>query len=288
MKPQPPLVPADSGSRATLSRWILPESSTPVELATGEEDGSHTLSFFMTSTAGELRLGGKRMPRGSCEAGSLLIKEPYVGAKAVCFRGYTSVRLYLPQLLIAECYESAFKRSPSNEVILSRSRQLVDPVLHKLIRLLADIDEDGGIGGPAFTDGVSLAIISRLLSLDARTAPSAAPQKGVSPLAMWKLSRVKDYIEENLGRPIYHNELSNLVELSRMHFAAQFRSATGFSPCHFILRRKIARAQSLLQDTSMSVAEIACALGFTKQARFTVAFKSVVGQTPTRWRLLSR
>lgn len=288
MKPQPPLVPADSGSRATLSRWILPESSSPVELATGEEDSSHTLSLFMTSTAGELRLGGKRMPRGICQAGNLLIKEPYVGAKAVCFRGYTSVRLYLPQPLIVECYESAFNRSPPNEVILSKSRQLVDPVLHRLIRLLADIDEDGGIGGPTFTDGVSLAIISRLLSLDARAVPSITPQKGVSPLAMWKLSRVTDYIEENLAKPIYLNELSNLVGISRMHFAAQFRAATGFSPSHFILRRKIARAQSLLQDTSMSIAEIAFSLGFTKQARFTVAFKSIVRQTPTRWRLLSR
>jgi AraC-like DNA-binding protein len=105
-----------------------------------------------------------------------------------------------------------------------------------------------------------------------------------SPLPKWRLKRVVDYIEANVTKPIYLAELSNVAGLTRMHFAAQFRAATGCSPYNHILRRKVAYSQRLLLDPQLSIAHVAAVMGFSSQAHFTVVFKRVVGKTPVRWR----
>jgi AraC-like DNA-binding protein len=98
------------------------------------------------------------------------------------------------------------------------------------------------------------------------------------------LKRAFDYIEANLTRPIYLAELGNVVGLTRMHFAAQFRAATGCSPYNYILRRKVAYSQQFLLDPQLSIADVAAMMGFSSQAHFTVVFKKVIGKTPVRWR----
>jgi AraC-like DNA-binding protein len=103
-------------------------------------------------------------------------------------------------------------------------------------------------------------------------------------LPTWKLRRVRDFIEENLFHPIYLAELSEIAGLSRMHFAAQFRAATGQTPHAYLLRRKVERAQALLSDLTLSVADVASIAGFKNNAHFASAFKKIVGESPSRWR----
>jgi AraC-like DNA-binding protein len=91
-----------------------------------------------------------------------------------------------------------------------------------------------------------------------------------TPLPKWRLKRAIDYIEANLTRPIYLAEISNAAGLTRMHFAAEFRAATGCSPSNYILRRKVAHAQQLLLDPRLSIADVATTMGFSTQAHFTV------------------
>jgi AraC family transcriptional regulator len=69
-----------------------------------------------------------------------------------------------------------------------------------------------------------------------------------------------------------------------MHFAAQFRLATGIRPHEFVLRRRVARSQQLLAETHATLVEIALSVGFQTQAHFTTVFKRFVGDTPRQWR----
>jgi AraC-like DNA-binding protein len=69
-----------------------------------------------------------------------------------------------------------------------------------------------------------------------------------------------------------------------MHFAAQFRAATGLRPHEYLLRRRIERAQELLLGSGMPVVEVALSVGFQTQSHFTSAFKRIVGQPPSAWR----
>ena len=63
-----------------------------------------------------------------------------------------------------------------------------------------------------------------------------------------------------------------------MHFAAQFRSATGLRPHEFLLRRRIDHAQRLLAEPGTRLVDVALSVGFQTQAHFTTVFKRFVGQ----------
>jgi AraC family transcriptional regulator len=287
-RPQAGFGSSDLDLRAVLSQWIVPELASPVEFSVNGSDDAHVLTLCLTATNGEWFAGGKPFHKGHIPSDSLWIKEPLQEARAIYREGFTCFRIYLPQTLIAECYEATFGRSPSSDLVLSKSKHIGDPKLKTLVRMLVDLDKTGGPAASAFLDGASLALASRLISLDMKRAKLRPTNKEPTALAKWKLKRTIEYIEANLTRPIYLVELSNVVGLSRMHFAAQFRVATGYTPSRYILRQKIIRAQALLRDQSISIVEVASILGFKTQAHFTVAFKSVVGCPPAHWRNCAR
>jgi len=67
-------------------------------------------------------------------------------------------------------------------------------------------------------------------------------------------------------------------------FRRHFRASFGLSPHRWLAHRRIAKAQRLLRDRRLSLAEIALELGFASQAHFTDAFRQDIGVTPGRWR----
>lgn len=106
-----------------------------------------------------------------------------------------------------------------------------------------------------------------------------------SPLLTWRLVRVIRYVETHLDRKIRLADLAKEARLSRMHFAAQFNAATGFSPLEYVTHRRVAEAKDLLRRTDESIVQIALSVGFQNQAHFTTVFRRLVHQTPRRWRL---
>jgi len=138
------------------------------------------------------------------------------------------------------------------------------------------------------------AIAIRLASLQStpRAADAAAdPQPGGRPiraLQKWRLKRAIDYIDDHLANKISLLDLAAVAGLSRMHFASQFRVATGLRPHEFLLRRRIRRAEELLQSGTMTIVEIALNVGFQTQAHFTTVFKRFIGHTPRQWHAASQ
>jgi AraC family transcriptional regulator len=283
----PPLcesVPIIPNSQVILARWAMPESPYPVELSSCGGGDFHTLTAFLRTTRGRWSFGRRLFFEGRVPWNSLWIKEPYQPAHAIYYERSTSFRVYLPQALIAECYESTFGRPPGAGLVLLKTTRIGDRILSHLVQMLRELDDRVCPINPLFLDGVSLALASRLVELGTKNTAFQSCRKETSALAKWRLNRSIDYIEANLSRPIYLSQLSDAVGLSRMHFAAQFRAATGYTPSRYIQRCKIARAQALLRNPSMSIVDTALTLGFSTQAHFTVVFKSIVGHTPARWR----
>jgi AraC-like DNA-binding protein len=120
--------------------------------------------------------------------------------------------------------------------------------------------------------------------------PQSSPGAGrlIAPLPKWRYRRIERYIDDHLEDRIMLADMARTVGLTRMHFAAQFRVATGVKPHEFLLQRRIARACGFLRDESLSLVEIALKVGFQSQAHFTTVFKRIVGETPNRWRRLAR
>lgn len=114
------------------------------------------------------------------------------------------------------------------------------------------------------------------------------PRVRVNALPKWRLRRVEQYVADHFDRCISLSELANVAGLSRMHFAAQFRAATGYRPREYLLHHRTEHAKTLLATTERPLAEIALAVGFSTQAHFSTVFKRISGESPARWRLASR
>jgi AraC-like DNA-binding protein len=172
--------------------------------------------------------------------------------------------------------------------------ELTDPVMRRLSDALAATEATHDDHSAIMADALRLAILTRTFSRQALRAPAELdPADGVREeevgrpvrsLQNWRLKRVLQYVDKNLTGKITLQDMAAVAGLSRMHFAAQFRAATGARPHEYLLRRRIERAQELLKQAEVTLVDIALTVGFQTQAHFTTVFKRFVGDTPYQWR----
>ncbi len=172
-----------------------------------------------------------------------------------------------------------------------------DPVIGHLSDALAAAERGSDQHSGIYADAVRLAMMIRLLGQHSEAqrptdAGEAAEQisavRQVRALQKWRLKRVFEYVDNHLSGKITLVELAAVAGLSRMHFASQFRAATGLRPHEYLLRQRIRRAEELLLGSAMPIVEIALTVGFQTQAHFTTVFKRFVGYTPYQWRNAGR
>ena len=146
---------------------------------------------------------------------------------------------------------------------------------------LLGADELGIPFGRLYAESISIAIVTRLLDAAGRTGPADRPPPPPGLLAAQAGRRL--YRRQSV-RSLSLGELAAVTGLTRMHFAAQFRSATGLRPREYLLRRRVERAQELLRNSREPIIEVALRVGFQDQSHFTATFKRFVGQPPHAWR----
>ncbi len=213
--------------------------------------------------------------------GTLLVTEPGVTARCIFKGPFDELHLYLSNDLIAECV----RELPDCRDAKLRSGLVLprDPIIERLGRTLLSVEDIGGSFGQLYLESVSTAIIARLLS--GPNGLVSAKRRKVTELAPWRLRRAVDYIETHLAEPMSLSDMAASTGLTRMHFAAQFRAATGLRPHEYLLRRRIERAQQLLLKTQLPLVEIALSVGFQSQSHFASVFHKFVGLPARSWRL---
>jgi AraC-like DNA-binding protein len=268
-----------SRSRIRITRWHTSENSTKEFAATTPAD-HHVVKVVLRSANIRLAVAGRTIQDGIVAPGMFHITEPTL---PVCcrFRGsYDTLHLHVPNDLIAECADSLPGHTPP---ALGPAPALAkDPVVESLVRVLLDANEPHGEPGALYADYISIAVVARLLHSVRQSSLQDKPK--VAELARWRLKRALDYIEVGLEKTISLADIAAASGLSRMHFAAQFRAATGLRPHEYLLRRRIERAQEMLTGTDATVVDIALSVGFQTQSHFTTIFKRFVGQPPHAWR----
>jgi AraC family transcriptional regulator len=99
-----------------------------------------------------------------------------------------------------------------------------------------------------------------------------------------EFARLCDYIEENLEEKLSCSDLSRAVNLPLRAVYDSVKARTGRSPYSLIIERRIERACRMLQHSTASIAEIACACGFSSQQHLTATLSRRMGRTPRRLR----
>src|SRR5262249_1585019 len=90
-------------------------------------------------------------------------------------------------------------------------------------------------------------------------------KKSTQKLTQPQLQRVVDCIEAHGAEQLSLECLAYQTHYSPYHFARLFHQTTGESPHQFVLRSRIARAQHLLEATTLPLARIAGDCGFADQ-----------------------
>lgn len=98
----------------------------------------------------------------------------------------------------------------------------------------------------------------------------------------------KRFVEENLARSITLADVAENLYLSPTYFSRLFKQRTGLTFSAWLAQRRILRAQRYLDETGLSVADIATQVGYQEANSFTRLFKQATGLSPTEYRKKAR
>lgn len=97
-------------------------------------------------------------------------------------------------------------------------------------------------------------------------------------------SEITAFLEENLEKNLRLEDLANRFSYSLSSIRRIFREETGVSVMEYLTRLRTEKAKLLLQEQTMTVEEIALAVGYANIYYFSNAFKSRTGKSPTAYR----
>jgi len=104
--------------------------------------------------------------------------------------------------------------------------------------------------------------------------------------AVRKIERSIAYMLRHLNEPLQVATLAAQVNISASHFFALFKRQTGCAPIDCFIRLRMQHACRLLDETELSVKEVAATLGYDDPFYFSRIFKSVNRVAPSEYRLL--
>lgn len=134
---------------------------------------------------------------------------------------------------------------------------------------------------------LSHAALDRLLLQAATPAQRSAalrPKGGLSSSARRTLLA---YVDAQLAGPsegLSLRALADLVHLSEFHFARMFRASMGCSVQDWISQLRLQRAQALLREGRLRIAEVALHCGYASPSHLSHALKRALGLTPRQVR----
>lgn len=99
-----------------------------------------------------------------------------------------------------------------------------------------------------------------------------------------EISRAKQYLDAHIGELVTIPELAAHIYRSPDYLIKHFKKETGITPYQYLLKRKISIAKKLLQDTVLTVKEVAGQLGYEDPQYFSGLFKKETGLPPGRFR----
>jgi AraC family transcriptional regulator, arabinose operon regulatory protein len=95
------------------------------------------------------------------------------------------------------------------------------------------------------------------------------------------IDRLISEIQQDPSKYWSLNDLAKRVGLSRFHFLRTFKKFTGMSPNRFIIQARLVRATRLVQDTDLTLSEIARATGYNDIHFFSRQYKRFLGHNPS-------
>ncbi|QQS39662.1 MAG: helix-turn-helix transcriptional regulator [Acidobacteriota bacterium] len=134
-----------------------------------------------------------------------------------------------------------------------------------------------------FDDSVSaLSLDSLLTEVAVEMCRNPLPnQRGKAP--PW-LEDVVEFVHENYSSRLTLARIAKVAGVHPVHLSRVFRIHRGSTIAEYIRHLRIKRAQELLANPELTLAQIAIETGFADQSHFTRLFKTLTTKTPFQFR----
>lgn len=163
-----------------------------------------------------------------------------------------------------------------------RLDELDDSSIRTTLHLLS-LESANSMGSAAVTGRLADVLFIQVLRAWCNSGPGAHVG-WIAALRVPQLRPALIAMHRDPARPWTVAELAGLSLMSRSSFAAMFKSETGHSPLVYLTRWRVYRAKTLLSDSSMSVLEVAIAVGYESDTALNRAFRKLDQMAPGVWR----
>jgi AraC family transcriptional regulator len=299
--PLPASGPATSGEKSDAADKISGIIDTPVALSGGMLRGdtrltqrwSHgalhdylpgmeghvVMTFYGAAQEITRRIGASRATSRTRPGSITLIPEGHDGHWDIAGPLEVS-HVYLTEQHLQHCSEALAGGKPIE--LLDRVG-FDDPATGHILEMLSQASVAGDPATRLFVEQAVDLLCTQLIRAHSsfNTLPQSEPRHG---LADWQVKRVTAYMREFMDRDIGLEEMAALVGLSRFHFCAAFRLATGMSPYHHLTAMRMARARKLLTQHDLPIIQVALAVGYQTPSAFAASFRKATQVTPSTYR----
>ncbi len=171
--------------------------------------------------------------------------------------------------IVETCFQKVITHTPA------ASRQYIELLLE---RMQAEYNENG----------VTPFLVAQFTCLVMEIARFSAAKAEAPDAATRQILEIVKYINTNFSEEITVEGLAERAFLSRSHFCRQFKKVTGFSPLEYIHSVRLRVAENLLENSDLSITEIALRSGFSGSNYFGDLFRRYRGMSPRTWRQFNR
>lgn len=124
-------------------------------------------------------------------------------------------------------------------------------------------------------------IQTEIRSTDTPQRPSTASRYGTLPK---QVSAALELMETHIADPLDQQQIADLVGVSERHLRRQFSDALGLAMMDQYRRMRLETARELVRTTSLPIGDVAQMAGFSNQAHFADAYKTIFGEPPSAHR----
>ena len=192
--------------------------------------------------------------------------------------GYTEALIYSSEIsLINMKYLAPFRYGKVKSFVI-RSDDPISPQLRKRLLSFVEIYE----GGDECREILGRAELLTAHSLIYKHQSTLIPMN--AELSEY-LVRAEAYIRRHVNEDISPRDIADELHLSYSHLARLLKNNLATSAVELINKIKIGTAeQMMIDDASISVTDIAIALGYSSPSYFTRKFTEIRGESPTDFR----
>jgi transcriptional regulator GlxA family with amidase domain len=107
------------------------------------------------------------------------------------------------------------------------------------------------------------------------------PDEVILQAQLWMQNKLSDH-------EVSMQSLADLLGMSQRNFNRRFRDATNLSPLKYLQSQRFNQARELLQNTNLSISEIAYRVGYNDVSHFSKLFRKFSSTTPKKYRTTVR